>query len=89
MDFGLALRRLQEGKKLQRAEWHDRGMWVIYVPGTSDIKPVPGTPYSNAGLGKGVCINPHLDLYTARGNMQPGWTPTQEDMFAEDWQEVQ
>ncbi|PHM52406.1 Thoeris anti-defense Tad2 family protein [Xenorhabdus hominickii] len=33
----------------------------------------------------GKRIVPHLDLKNAQGVMQPGWSPSQSDLFAEDW----
>lgn len=33
-------------------------------------------------------INPHIDMFTADGKMQPGWLASQTDMLADDWEEV-
>lgn len=85
-DFGQALVMLKRGYKLQRKGWNGKGMWLILVPGSTGIRPVAGTPYSNAGLTENVDINPHIDMYTADGAMQPGWLASQTDMLAEDWQ---
>ena len=35
--------------------------------------------------GKTANIKPHLDMVRSDGAINVGWTPTQEDMFAEDW----
>ena len=85
-DFGWALRMLRRGEKVQRSGWNGKGMWLLLVPGSSKIKPVAGTPYSNAGITESVNINPHIDMFTAQGEMQPGWLASQTDMLAEDWQ---
>ena len=85
-DFGQALTLLKRGHKLQRKGWNGKGMWIILVPGSTGIRPVAGTPYSNAGLTENVDINEHIDMYTADGAMQPGWLASQADMLAEDWQ---
>jgi hypothetical protein len=47
------------------------------------------TPYA-AALGDGTTctINPHIDMFTATGEMQPGWLASQTDMLANDWQIV-
>jgi len=61
-------------------------MWLIRVPASPNIKPVAGTPYSNAGIVESVTIDQHIDMFTAAGTMQPGWLASQADMFAEDWE---
>lgn len=83
--FGQALEALKSGHKVARKGWNGRGMWLILVPGSNGIRPVAGTPYSNAGLTDKVNINPHIDMYTATGEMQPGWLASQTDMLADDW----
>lgn len=86
MNFGQAIEALKSGSKVQRTGWNGKGMWLILVPKSPSIKPVAGTPYSNAGLVSEVNINPHIDMFTATGEMQPGWLASQTDMLAEDWQ---
>lgn len=87
MNFGQALEALKKGYKVARKGWNGKGMWLVYVPGTLDVEPSPGSPYSLAGFGK-VTINPHIDMRTATGEMQPGWLASQTDMLAEDWELV-
>ena len=45
----------------------------------------PGSDYERAGIKGEFTIAPHLDLKNAQGIMQPGWVPSQGDLFAEDW----
>lgn len=85
MPFGLAVEAMKKGLKVARAGWNGKGMWLILVPGSPSIKPVAGTPYSNAGLTEPTNINAHVDMYTAQGEMQPGWLASQTDMLADDW----
>lgn len=85
MTFGHAIEALKRGAKVARKGWNGKGMWLLYVPGNFGIRPVAGTPYSNAGLTQDVNINPHIDMYTADGSMQPGWLASQSDILAEDW----
>lgn len=85
MSFGGALNLLKSGMKVARKGWNGKGMWLLYVPGSKGIRPVAGTPYSNAGLTQEVDIGGHIDMYTAQGSMQPGWLASQADMLAEDW----
>ena len=85
MNFGEALQELKEGRKVAREGWNGKGMWLILVPGSPNIKPVAGTPYSNAGIVGSVNINAHIDMFTADGSMQPGWLASQTDMLTDDW----
>lgn len=90
MNFGQAIEFLKNGKQVARAGWNGKGMFLVYVPGT-DITLRAGTPYHEAsarraGLTKATQkINPHIDMYTATGEFQPGWLASQTDMLAEDW----
>ena len=45
----------------------------------------PDSDYERAGIKGEFTIAPHLDLKNAQGIMQPGWVPSQCDLFAEDW----
>ncbi len=85
MNFGEAIESLKGGEKVARAGWNGRGMWLILVAGSKGVRPVAGTPYSIAGLTDKVDIEPHIDMFTAQGNMQPGWLASQTDMLADDW----
>lgn len=78
-DFSDALMWLKEGKRVQRAGWNGKGLWLEYKAslGTVDlpyiqlIYPVPGDgslPYPN-------------------GARVP-WAPSQTDMLADDWRVV-
>lgn len=84
MNFGEAIEALKEGNKVARSGWNGKGMWLILVPGTIDINFVDGSAYFKAGLNQGT-INPHIDMKTATGEMQPGWLASQTDMLANDW----
>jgi len=87
MNFGEAIKHLKTGKKLARSGWNGKGMFLIYVSGTKDVKLTESSAYYRAGL-KEVDINPHIDMYTANGTMQPGWLASQSDLLAEDWEIV-
>lgn len=89
MTFGDAIVMLKAGHKVARKGWNGKGMWLILVPGSENIRPVAGTPYSNAGLTSEIQILPHIDMYTVdssgRRAMLPGWLASQTDMLSEDW----
>ena len=89
MTFGLAIEALKAGKKVARAGWSGKGMWLILVAGTPNAALREGTPYREA-LGQESCeILPHIDMWTTnaegRRAMLPGWLASQTDMLAEDW----
>ena len=85
MNFGKAIEELKSGRKVAREGWNGRGMWLILVAGSKGIHPAAGTPYSNAGVTDKVDIEPRVDMFTAQGNIQPGWLASQSDMLSYDW----
>ena len=85
LSFGHALYVLKDGKRVTRAGWNGKGMSLILVNGTKDAKLTEGSPYAIATGGNIVTINPHIDMMTATGEMQPGWLASQTDMLANDW----
>lgn len=87
MDFGKALAALKRGELVAREGWNGEGMWLVLVPGTPQVKFTEGSIYQKAGLVQ-ADINPHIDMMTAQGTMQPGWLASQTDMLAEDWMVV-
>lgn len=87
MTFGKALELLKAGAVVRRKDWTT--MWLVFIPGNTR-KLTLDSPYGQAlSIQKQaetyITINPHIDIYTADGCMQPGWTPTQADMLAGDW----
>lgn len=87
MNFGEAIEALKSGQRVARSGWNGKGMWLVLVPGTPQVQFREGTPYQAAGLVQ-ADINPHVDMFTADGKMQPGWLASQTDMLADDWQVV-
>lgn len=89
MNFSDALVRLKEGEKVARQGWNGKGMWLVLVEGSDQVPLTPGSAYHEALGGPGpININPHIDMMTATGEMQPGWLASQTDMLAEDWEVV-
>jgi len=88
-DFSQALKFLKQGLKVTRKGWN--GEFILLVEGTKDIKPYHGTPYASVTSMIGtetISILPHIDMYNAHGSMLCGWTPTQIDVLATDWEIV-
>ncbi len=90
LSFSAAVYLMKQGKKLARAGWNGKGMWVIYVPGTKKVQLKAGTPYANhLSKRKTVDILPHFDMWTVNSDnrraMLPGWLASQSDIDADDW----
>ena len=88
--IGWAVKQLQHGLKVRRAGWNGKGMWLMFVAG-SQVPLREGTPYDRAlntakQAQSHVTIDPHIDMYTAQGTMQPGWLASQADLLAIDWE---
>ena len=86
--FGWAIEQLKAGRKVARAGWNGKGMWLLLVKGSPMIYTVDGSTYSNAGIAE--CeILPHIDMWTTnsegRRAMLCGWLASQTDMLSDDW----
>lgn len=85
MNFGLAIEALKKGNKVSRKGWNGRGMWLVLDPGTESVELRKGSVYEKAGLFGKINIDAHIDMFTAKRTMQPGWLASQADMLADDW----
>lgn len=88
MNFGQAIDALKAGKKVQRQGWSGKGMFLVLDPGSVVNELREGSAYHKAGITGSITINPHIDMKTATGEMQPGWLASQTDVLADDWQVV-
>lgn len=88
MNFGDAIAALKAGKKVARAGWNGKGMWLILVRGREGVNFTEGSEYMKAGLQHGEIL-PHIDMFTTNASgrraMLPGWLASQTDMLSEDW----
>lgn len=74
MDFGDAIRALKDGKKVTRAGWNGKGMWLeLQVP---DAHSKMTLPY--------LFLSYPDDAKTTPGARLP-WLASQTDMLTEDW----
>lgn len=89
LSFGHAIAALKAGKRVARAGWNGKGMWLVLDPGSFVPGAREGSVYHNVGITGAFTINPHIDMKTATGEMQPGWLASQTDMLADDWQVVE
>lgn len=93
MNFSQALDALNESKRVSREGWNGKNQFVYKTVGNTVSKDfIPkfaSLPQSVkdflAEKGEDIVFQPSLTLYNAQGNMQPGWVPSQGDLFANDW----
>src|SRR5690606_5054683 len=93
LNFGEALQWLKQGKKVTRSGWNGRNQWVVmmpplYLPPYSSQEPgakVNDRTARHIGVDTPLDLQPYCALFNAQGKWQPGWTPSQGDLFAEDW----
>lgn len=96
MNFGEAIIAMGEGEILQRAGWNGKGMFVYRTVGNTVNKDFIPKFASLPDRVKMFLVNkdadvvfkPSITMYTAEGDMQPGWLASQADILAEDWQMV-
>ena len=87
VNFGSAIEALKEGKRVARAGWNGKGMFLFLVAGSNFI--VNREPLlSIMGEGAQVTYRPHINMKDAEGKVVP-WLASQTDMLAEDWQIVE
>lgn len=81
LTFGEAIEALRIGKKVARAGWNGKGMWLAYVgKGFYDVG------VSVVGL-SAVNFAPWIGMKTADNKFVP-WLASQTDVLAEDWEIV-
>ena len=86
MDFGDAIRAMKAGKKVARAGWNGKGMFVFLVAGSNFAVSRPPL----LGIfeeGHQITYRPHIDIKNVDGSVST-WVPSIGDVLAEDWQIV-
>ncbi len=81
--FGWALEQLKNNKKVSRAGWNGKNMFLFLVPGstfTVNRPPLLGIYV----VGTVINYLPHIDMKTADGKIVP-WLASQTDVLSEDW----
>ena len=92
MDFGDALRALKVGKRIARAGWNGKDMWLALsgplggrrIPAESFWSP-RNAEYAAQTIDGSANVLPCITMKTAAGDIQMGWVASQADMLAEDW----
>jgi hypothetical protein len=90
MDFGDALKALKNGKRIARAGWNGKGMWLCLGQGHAGLEAEKfWNPHTRAFAeqnGGTAPVLPYIIMKTAAGEILMGWLASQTDMLAEDWQ---
>lgn len=82
MSFGLAIEEAKMGKKIARAGWNGKGMFLYHVPAAAYP---PCTEVAKEAFGgSDVPYGAYIAMKTAQGNIVP-WLASQTDMLADDW----
>lgn len=77
MNFGQALKLLKDGRKVARAGWNGRGIFIeLQVPDAHSKMTSPYIYIDTSGL--------QTDNPAAPKSLVP-WVPSQTDMLMEDW----
>lgn len=79
MNFGQAIALLKLGKKVARAGWNGKGMWL-------GMHKDPGE-FVREECGTTLTYRDYIVMKTADDQLVP-WTASQTDVLAEDWYEV-
>jgi len=90
MDFGDAIRVLKRGKRVARAGWNGKGMWLsLSCAETKEIEAdkfwSPHNRDHAIAQGGKAKVLPSITMKTATGEILMGWLASQTDMLAEDW----
>ena len=97
MNFGQAIEAAKLGKKIARKGWNGKNQWVVLMPALN-LPPFscqkPGAKVNDRtakhiGPDTPLDSQPYFAMWNAQGKWQPGWTATQSDMLAEDWEIVE
>lgn len=82
MNFGLAIEAAKKGKKIARAGWNGKGMFLYHVPAAAYP---PSTEVAKVAFnGENVPYGAYIAMKTAQGNVVP-WLASQTDILADDW----
>ncbi len=92
MNFGDALEAMRAGKRVARAGWNGKGMWVALTPGSefpaSQARSGAALALAQSEPVETIRVLPHIDMRAADGSLVIGWLASQTDMLARDWEIV-
>lgn len=89
--FEIALRYLRDGRKVCRAGWNGKGMYVVYQKGYPDGIAINENTANATGIPQGTTCKflPYLMLKTvAETPTFVPWMASQTDLLEKDWEIV-
>lgn len=92
MTFGMAIEAMKLGKKVARAGWNGKGMYVWIMPGSTvkDCKTITDPHLKAIDEAEGeIRFLGSVRMRTATGDVLTGWLASQTDMLSDDWQIVE
>lgn len=86
MDFGEAIKKAKQGKRISRKGWNGKGMFVVYQKGYPEGIPCNKQTAETYGYKEGSLFKcrPYLQMRCADGTHQM-WLASQSDILEEDW----
>ena len=85
LSFGHAIVALKAGRRVARAGWNGKGMWLRFVEPYSHLKM---TDSQIDPVTSGATLLPWIGMKTANNAFVP-WLASQTDVLADDWQIVE
>lgn len=82
LSFGLAIEAAKMGKKIARAGWNGKGMYVFLAD--EDIAFTTDADMTEF-LDEDVTVHGMMVMRTAQKTIAPGWLASQTDMLSDDW----
>jgi hypothetical protein len=87
LGFEKAIYGLKQGRKYARVGWNGKNMFIFMVAG-SQFKVNREPLLSILGENTEISYSPHIDICFAPDKIAV-WNPSQQDLFAEDWLQVE
>lgn len=91
-NFGWALERLRDGKRVARAGWNGKGMYLWVLPAAQIkaewCKETHLKQLAENNGGEIECLA-SIRMLTADKKVLTGWLASQSDMFATDWEIIE
>lgn len=83
MSFGHAILALKSGRRVKRAGWNGKKMFLFMTKGrkVSNDQQLSFAFFNTPE----VVLKDHIDMCNAKGEYVSGWLASQGDMLAEDW----
>lgn len=85
-NFGEAIRKAKNGKKIARHGWNGKGMFVVYQKGYPNGIPCNKQTAEAWGLNEGDLfrVEPYLQIKMVNGS-HAMWVPSINDLLSDDW----